>query len=180
MRGDETGLGTPHEDIASIAAIDELEAERKLLVCLGFGIDRYHGVCHAQFLEGVAELIQAGGYLGTFSLLEEMPEVKKYRQATEAVFEQMANHMSIVSSSILSALAGHYGDYHATPRTKNSKLWINPLMSLYWCFQLTPVARRVTYLDEMKETVSYMDVMFLIEAFLTRRKKIKPWEAILV
>jgi hypothetical protein len=40
MRGDEIGLGTPHEDIASIAALDELNVERKLLVCLGFGIDR--------------------------------------------------------------------------------------------------------------------------------------------
>ena len=178
MRGDEAGLGTPHEDIASIAAVDELTLDRRMLVCLGFGIDRYHGVCHAHFLEGVAEVIQAGGYLGTFSLLEEMPEVQKYRAATEAVFEQMPHHISIVSSSILSALAGHYGDYHATPRTKNSKLWINPLMSLYWCFQLTPVAERIIYLDEMKETNDYLDVMYFIEAFQTRRESIRPWEDI--
>jgi hypothetical protein len=72
MRGDEIGLGTPREDIATIAAVDELEVERKMLVCLGFGIDRFHGVCHAHFLEAVAELIQTGGYLGTFSLLEDM------------------------------------------------------------------------------------------------------------
>ena len=178
MRGDEVGLGTPHEDIASIAAVDELDVERKLLVCLGFGIDRFHGVCHAHFLEGVAELIHMGGYLGSFSLVDEMPEVKKYRAATEFVFKQMPHHISIVSSSILSALAGHYGDYHATPRTKGGKLWINPLMSLYWCFRLTPVARRILYLDEMKQTDTYMDIMFLIEALQTRRQHIREREDI--
>jgi hypothetical protein len=35
MRGDEAGLGTPEEDIASIAAVDELDVARKYLVCLG-------------------------------------------------------------------------------------------------------------------------------------------------
>jgi hypothetical protein len=175
MRGDEAGLGTPHEDIASIAAVDELEVERKLLVCLGFGIDHYHGICHAHFLEGVAELIRAGGYLGSFALVEEMPEVKQYRAATEAVFRQMPHHISIVSSSVLSALAGRYGDYHATPRTHESKLWINPLMSLYWCFRLTSVAQRILYLAEMKQTDDYMDVMFLIESLLTNRQHIKAW-----
>ncbi|HEY9297847.1 MAG TPA: DUF1152 domain-containing protein, partial [Phormidium sp.] len=64
MRGDEIGLGTPHEDVTSIAAVNELAIKTKLLVCLGFGIDRYHGVCHAHVLEGVAELIASGGFLG--------------------------------------------------------------------------------------------------------------------
>src|SRR5262249_30901145 len=50
MRGDEDGLGTPHEDIASIAAVDDTPVAVKLLACLGFGIDAFHGVCHAHFL----------------------------------------------------------------------------------------------------------------------------------
>ena len=95
MRGDEVGLGTPHEDIASIAAVNELEVARKMMVCLGFGVDRYHGVCHAHFLEAIAQLTQNGSYLGMFSLLEEMPEVKKYRTATEAVFRKMPHQISI-------------------------------------------------------------------------------------
>src|ERR1700677_3918845 len=48
MRGDEAGLGTPEEDIASIAAVDELDVANKFLVCLGFGVDSFHRVCHAQ------------------------------------------------------------------------------------------------------------------------------------
>jgi len=38
-------LGTPEEDIASIAAVHQLQLDTKLLVCLGFGVDTFHGVC---------------------------------------------------------------------------------------------------------------------------------------
>src|SRR6185437_2335991 len=65
MRGDEPGLGTPEEDIASLATVHQLQLDTKLLVCLGFGIDTFHGVCHAHFLEAVSELSRNGGFLGT-------------------------------------------------------------------------------------------------------------------
>lgn len=178
MRGDEYGLGTPQEDIASITAVHELDVERKLLVCLGFGVDHFHGVCHAHFLEAVAELTRSGAYLGTVSLLEEMPEVRRYREATETVFTMMPHHISIVSSSILSALEGMYGDHHATVRTEGSQLWINPLMPLYWCFRLGPVAERILYRDAMLETRSYMDINAVIDEFRLRCPAIRPPAAI--
>jgi hypothetical protein len=162
MRGDEEGLGTPEEDIASIAAVDQLDVPSKVLMCVGFGVDHFHGVCHAHVLEGVAELIRAGGYLGTYSLLREMQEVERYRQAAEAVFAAMPQHVSIVTSSILSAIEGHYGDHHRTDRTRGSTLWINPLMALCWCFQLRAVAQRIHYLDAMKKTNSYDEVRQVI------------------
>ena len=96
MRGDEAGLGTPEEDMSSIAAVDDLEVERKYLVCLGFGVDSFHGVCHSHTLEAVAELTQQGAFLGAFSLLREMPEVQRYLAATEAVLQAMPSHPSIV------------------------------------------------------------------------------------
>ena len=81
MRGDEAGLGTPEEDIASIAAVDEVDVPGKYLVCLGFGVDAFHGVCHAHALEAVAELTQQGAFLGALSLTREMPDVRKYMEA---------------------------------------------------------------------------------------------------
>jgi hypothetical protein len=176
LRGDEIGLGTPAEDIASIIAVNELPLERKLLVCLGFGVDYFHGVCHAHFLEAVSELTQGGGYLGMFSLMTDMPEVQRYRLATEAVFKAMPWHISIVSSSILSALAGHYGDYHASPRTRGSQLWINPLMTVYWCFRLSEVARRVLYRDAMTTTADYDEVRRVIAEFHATRTQVRPWQ----
>jgi hypothetical protein len=165
MRGDEAGLGTPHEDIASIAAVDDLEVAGKYLVCLGFGVDAFHGVCHAHALEAVAELTRQGASLGVLGLTREMPEVRKYEEATESVFKAMPANPSIVSASILSALEGHYGDHHRTARTRGSTLWINPLMTLYWCFRLEVVARRIRYLEAVKRTRTAWDVCEAIDAF---------------
>ena len=178
MRGDEVGLGTPQEDISSIVAVNELEVERKMLACLGFGVDHFHGVCHAHFLEAVAEIIRNHGYLGMFSILEEMREVQLYRQATDAVFKSMPQHISIVSSSILSAVEGKYGNHHATPRTQNSKLWINPLMAVYWCFQVSTVAERVLYREAMKNTETFHDVNGVIKEFRVACQNIRPREEI--
>jgi hypothetical protein len=165
MRGDEASLGTPEEDIASIAAVDELEVAKKYLVCLGFGVDSFHGVCHAHAFEAIAELTQAGAFVGAFSLVGEMPEARRYAEAVEAVHEALPSYPSIVCSSILSALDGQYGDFHRTARTRESTLWINPLMTLYWCFRLGPVARRILYLDDVKQTRSQWDLIEAIDAF---------------
>ena len=49
-------------------------------------------------------------------------------------------------------------------------------MPVYWTFRLEQVARRVLYLDEMKATVEYGDVLRLIEIFRHRLEKLRPWE----
>jgi hypothetical protein len=168
MRGDEAGLGTPEEDMTSLAAVDELGLARAYLVCLGFGVDAFHGVCHAHALEAVAELTRDGAFLGALSLTREMPEVRRYAEAAQAVCEAMPDCPSIVCASILSALDGHYGDHHRTARTRGSTLWINPLMAFYWCFRLGAVARRVLYLDDIKRTRTAWDVIEAIDAFRRR------------
>ena len=180
MRGDEVGLGTPHGDILSIAAACDprVAVDTKLLACLGFGIDAFHGVCHAQFLEAVAAISKSGGYLGAFSILYDMPEVQRYIQATEYVFSKMPHHQSIVNASILSAIEGDYGDVHRTERTLGSQLWINPLMSMYWSFQLDAVAQRLLYLDAIKETETYEELSLQIANFRKSYQPIKEWESI--
>jgi hypothetical protein len=174
MRGDEAGLGTPHEDLASIAAVIDLPVSVKLLVCLGFGIDAFHGVCHTDFLEAVADLTRSGDYLGAFSLLPDMPEARLYREAAEFVFSCMPHHPSIVTSSILSAVEGQYGDHHVTERTAGRELWINPLMGLYWCLRLAGVARRVLYLEALKGTRTWSDVDHVIREFRYRLGTPRP------
>ncbi|GAA2633092.1 hypothetical protein GCM10010399_76880 [Dactylosporangium fulvum] len=65
MRGDEAGLGTPAEDMTSLAAVASLDTvPTRLVTCLGFGIDAYHGVNHTQVLENIAALDRDGAYLG--------------------------------------------------------------------------------------------------------------------
>lgn len=173
LRGDESGLGTPTEDMASIAAVHGLDVGRKLLVSVGFGVDSFHGVAHAEVLEGIAAIDRAGGYLGAFPLLRAMPEVERYREACEFVFERMPTRPSIVNLSILSAIEGQFGDHHRTSRTHGSELFINPLMSLVFAFELAPLAERLLYFEELERTETISDVVVLIEAVRRERGK-KP------
>lgn len=175
MRGDEAGLGTPVEDITSILAANQLEIPRKMLACLGFGVDAFHGICHAHFLEAVSDITCAGGFLGIWSLTNDMPEAIFYREASDFVFEKMPRYPSIVSSSILSALEGRFGDYHTTARTQNSRLFINVLMTLYWCFHLEPVAKRLLYPKSIMQTHTVNEVALVIEELRYNIQR-KPYE----
>ncbi len=153
MFGDEEDLGTPQEDMISMAAVNAIEGVDKYLVCVGFGVDHFHGVSHYRFLENVAELQKAGSYMGVFTLLPDMEESRLFRGAVNYSNTQTARQ-SIVSNSVVSALEGQYGNYHRTGRTNGSELWINPLMTMHWCFDLKGVMEKNHYYEDIKETSS--------------------------
>lgn len=177
MRGDEAGLGTPQEDMASLAAAHSLtEVQRKFIVCLGFGIDTFHGVCHAHFLENVAALTGNGGYLGAWSLLPDSEEFQLYREAMEFVTARTPDRASIVNTSIIAAVMGRFGDFHSTKRTQESELFINPLMGLYWAFHLEHVARQNLYLDQIRDTNTYPELSMNIEKFRASLPQTRPWK----
>lgn len=178
MLGDEVGLGTPHEDMVSIAAVDGLDMTRTFLMCTAFGVDTYHGINHFQYLEAVAALTKTGDFLGAFSYLNGMEEVRLFQDAYNYVEQRMSEFPSIVSTSILSAVNGEYGDYHATSRTHGSRLWINPLMNMYWGFRLAGVAKRCLYLDQLKTTEQFGQVYEVISRFRSTCDFIKIWNNI--
>lgn len=174
MRGDEAGLGTPAEDITSLLAGEALELANKLVVCIGFGVDHFHGVCHAQFLENVAALQRAGGFLGMLSLLPQMPGAQAYLEAVAYTQKLTPARPSIVHGSIGAAVEGAYGDIHRTSRTRGTQLWINPLMSTYFGFDLNAVASRLLYAELLRPTQTIFEVAARLEAFRKQRER-KPW-----
>ncbi|MEM8525298.1 MAG: DUF1152 domain-containing protein [Bacteroidota bacterium] len=151
MFGDESGLGTPQEDVCSMAAVYRSGVKNQFLLSIGFGVDHYHGVSHFRFLENVATLSKNGGYLGAFTLTSQMEEAQKYIKAVEYANSQMRGMESIVSNSIISAIEGNYGNYHRINRTNGSSLWINPLMCMYWCFDLKKVVQEIKYYELIKD-----------------------------
>lgn len=179
MRGDEAGLATPEGDAVSLLAVNQLVDVRiKLITCLGFGIDAHHGVCHAHFLENVAALAREDAFLGAWSLLENTEEFQFYREACDYVFARLPQQPSIVNTSIISAVLGNFGDIHATKRTEGAKLFINPLMSLYWAFKLNQVAERSLYLNRIQNTETADEVALEIERFRETLTAVRPWENI--
>ena len=51
-------------------------------------------------------------------------------------------------------------------------------MALYWCFRLGPVARRVLYLDDVKQTRGHWDLVQAIDAFRRRCRPLREGQAI--
>jgi hypothetical protein len=115
-------------------------------------------------LENVAALARKGGFLGALALLGSMPEVKSYIEAVNAA-ELATTRPSIVNGSVVSAIEGRFGDHHRSARTQSSKLFISPLMSILWAFDLSSVARQNLYLDRLEGTQSIWDVQLAIENF---------------
>ncbi|MFJ6216138.1 DUF1152 domain-containing protein [Streptomyces sp. NPDC092296] len=175
MRGDESGPGTPEEDMASLAAVNGLtEIDQRLVACLGFGIAAYHGVNHAQILENLAALERDGAYLGAFSLPRDSRESAPYLDAVAHAQAATPSRPSIVNGSIAAALRGDFGDVRFTDRTKNSELFINPLMTLYFSADATGLARGNLYLDRSEHTVLTRQISTVIEDFRDELPRHRP------
>ncbi|MEV8093460.1 DUF1152 domain-containing protein [Kitasatospora sp. NPDC085879] len=166
MRGDEAGLGTPEEDMASLAAVAGLgHVPTRLVACLGFGIDAHHGVNHALVLENLAALDRAGGYLGAFSLPRESREGALYLDAVEHARAACPEHPSIVHGSVAAALRGEFGDVPFTERTRGGELFVNPLMTLWFGVTVEALAARHLYLDQIERTVLMRQISSAVEEF---------------
>jgi hypothetical protein len=158
MFGDEPSLGTPHEDICSVKAVSETNVDTKLLACLGFGIDHFHGVEHYYFLRNVALLSKKNAFYGTFSILPNSQEANLFNDIVQYSNEEMFTSPSIVNNSINDAIQGEFGNFHSTFKTQGSELWINPLMSIYWTFDLMAVSRNMKYSAELNFTHTMKEV----------------------
>ncbi|MFF3459979.1 DUF1152 domain-containing protein [Streptomyces sp. NPDC002730] len=168
MRGDESGLGTPEEDLTSVAALhglDGIDLPERLVVSLGFGVDAYHGVSHGLVLENIAALEADGAYLGAFSVPRSTREGALFIDAVAHAQAHTPDHPSIVNGSIAAAVQGAFGNVQFTSRTRGSELFINPLMSICFAFELDGLARRCLYLDRIENTHLIRQVSSAIESF---------------
>lgn len=158
MRGDEAGTGTLIEDAISLFAVNELaQISPRLVGCTAFGAER--DITYAHVFENIATLTKAGGFLGACSLTPQMEAYQAYEKAVLFVQGQDFQEASVINSSLVSAVQGHYGDYHLTDRTSDSRLWISPLMPIYWFFDLPTVAQHNLYLSQLWSTDSFLDAV---------------------
>ena len=125
-KGDETSLGTPEEDLASLAAIELLSGPVKVLACVGLGTEIRDGISHAQVLERISELTRSQGYLGAEALLEQTGACQKYIEALEYVLgHQERQRKSHVQTTFVQGIKGRFGGV-------GPYIWYSPLLNLYW------------------------------------------------
>lgn len=173
MRGDEHRLGTPEEDMASLAAVHGLDIDDKIVTCVGFGVDAFHGVNHCQVLENLAALDRQGAYLGALSIPHDSDEGALYLDAVAYAQAATRDRPSIVNGSIAAAVRGDFGDVRFTDRTRGSELFINPLMAMYFAVDLDALARRSLYLDRLEGTRTMREITATIEVFRSEVPEIR-------
>jgi hypothetical protein len=84
-----------------------------------------------------------------------------------------------VHGQIAAALRGQFGNVQFTDRTRGSELFVNPLMSMYFTFDLDTLAAHNLYLDRIENTVLIRQISSIIEDFrynlpTTREPRIIP------
>jgi hypothetical protein len=157
-RGDETSIGTPAEDLVSLAAVQQVQVPTRVLGCVGLGAELRDGIPHEQVFQRIAELTRAGGYLGAGALLPQTAAGKLYADAVEYVFETQASQKrSHVHKVVLASMRGGFG-------ADGPHVWVSPLLSQYWFFDLEVVARSHLFLSSLADTTTIWDATVQIEA----------------
>lgn len=178
MRGDEMGAGTLLEDTLSLAAVDALPVKVKLLACIGFGTEVEEAVCHYNALENMANLAREGAFYGACALTPQMPAFTFYKEACLYVWDKPDHHKSHISTRIIPAVHGLFGDVDIYA-TSTTPVLLSPLMSLYWFFNATSVVRRSLIAPIVRPTLT-MDEAFRLTAekrtqFTTRPRRVLPY-----
>lgn len=168
MRGDESNPGSLVEDTVSLAAVENVNLPVKILATIGFGTEVEEAVCHYTALENMAELVKLGAFYGACALTNQMPVFEKYESACRYVWEMDGAKKSHISTRIIPAVNGEFGDYHMYQDDdyKRSRLFISPLMSLYWFFDAMTVVKRSLLADAIRHELTQHDMMISAFKFL--------------
>jgi hypothetical protein len=171
LRGDESSLGTPEEDLASTVAVATVTVPTKIIGCVGFGAEVRDGICHAQVLARIAELTRAGAFLGCTALGPHTSAAHFYRDAYDFVAaHQTAQRGSHIHSLIRQALDGEFG-------ARGPHLWLSPLLTLFWFFRLPPVVDTHAFAAHLARTETIGEVTMLIDG-LRKSVKVRERESI--
>jgi hypothetical protein len=177
MRGDEEGAGTLLEDAISLTAIDSLVIPVKILACLGFGTEVEEDVCHHHALENMAALAKEGAFWGSCALTAAIEAFQLFEAAARYVWEQPNHTKSHISTRIIPAVHGEFGNHHMYEDQTATSIFISPLMSLYWFFDANAVIRRSLLVDLLRPTETFLDA-FRIFALAQQGWDMRPRQRI--
>jgi hypothetical protein len=158
MHGDEDGAGTLLEDSVVLAALEDFNGVRKILVTVGFGTEIEEKVCHSHVLENIAELTRDGHCFGSCALTPRMDCFQFYKWVYDwCAFQDGFKH-SHITSRIIPAVEGVFGGEH----------FLNPLMGLYWFFEAHAVMARNKLIPLLRNTHLFSDAMLLYRQWLAQ------------
>ena len=182
MRGDEYGAGTLVEDTISLAAAQTLDPAAvpvKILACIGFGTEVEEMVCHYSALENMAALAREGALYGVCALTPQMQAFQMYELAARYIWDQPNHPKSHISTRIIPAARGEFGDHHLYNDDRATQVLISPLMALYWFFNADTVVQRSLIAPLIRDTITTSDafriVMRYTQTVNARRRRALPY-----
>jgi len=173
MRGDEEEPGTLLEDSLSLVGVRTLPVPVKILACLGMGTEIEEGLAVNLALENIAALTRAGGFWGSCALTADMEAFQFYEAACRSVWEQPKGPKSHISTRVIPAVHGEFGNYHMYPYDQDITVSISPFMGFYWFFNAEAVIARHLLLDTLAPTTSLTHASFHC-AYARREMKLRP------
>lgn len=179
MRGDEENSGTLLEDSIVLGAINECDVDEKYLACVGMGTESEEQLNHYRILENIAELASTEDFLGSCSLLKQSKEFRKYKEICQFAWKN--NRKSHIQSRVEIAVEGKFGNIETGSNaqcygvSEEVPAFINPLMGIYWFFNLTAVAQLNKIIPQINTSRTFIDALMLYRQNLkkyTRSKEI--------
>lgn len=176
FRGDEYGLGTPSMDSISMIAAHRSGIPRQFYCFTAFGTEGAgNEVAHADALERVADLIAQKGYHGVAALIDADPAARDFVACCDFIFGRMppVQHSNIVCS-VLKALAGRFGPCAVNAKTESSPVWVSPLTSMYWFFDLAKTVAMKLFYPEIVDSMTVAEVSAAIDGHRKKAKRTFP------
>ena len=157
LRGDEVSLGTPAEDLVTLAALQRVKVEQAFVVCVGMGAEMRDGISHAQVLERIAALTSRDAFFGVTSMLKMTEAGAHYLDAVAYTFAgQATQRQSHIHKVISAAMNGEFG---ATA----PHVWLSPILPMYWYFDYSAIAQDHLFLQHLVDTDEIWQVTLLVE-----------------
>jgi hypothetical protein len=141
------------EDTISLIAVEDFDLPVKILASIGFGTEVEEAVDHYAALENMAGIIKDGGFYGSCSLTSQMDVFHKYEAACRHAWDGENRSKSHISTRIIPAAHGEFGDFRMY-EDKRTRVFISPLMSIYWFFDAKVVIKRNLAAEVMRGTIT--------------------------
>jgi hypothetical protein len=175
FRGDEYDLGTPTMDSISMIAANESGIKEKFYVMTAFGSEGVgQEISHAEVLQRISELTKNNAYYGVTALLKNDDAAHSLINASRSIFNKMPEYQhSNIVCSILKALDGEFGFCAVNAKTELNPIWVSPLTSMYWFFDLDKTAKMKLYYEAALKTSAVHELSEIINAQRKNSVKIK-------
>jgi hypothetical protein len=125
----------------------------------------------------MAELASRGGFLGTTSIQQGTTGGDAFLDFVDFVNKRQPGHKGVVCNAVAGAMRGEFGDVHATERTLGSRMFVNPLMSLQWNYELSSVAGMMGFREDVSKTNDLWEVAGAIRLHHAAQKQ-REWTPI--